>query len=92
MTEFKTLTDKELEKVIGGITGSITEEMKQVMEPLMKRVNNLYYGHFSGIHIIPTTYEEVSFWNEAFKKEYNLLTPEEKRLVDAYIEIKSSED
>ena len=87
--DLKEIKDIDLEKVIGGINSDITEEMKRVVEPLLKRVNDLYHQHFTGIHIVPTTYEEILFWNEAFKQEYNLLTPEEKRLVDEYIEIET---
>ena len=86
------INERELESVTGGAYDTITDEMRRLVNSLIRRADNDLYAHWPDISDHSNlTDEQINYWNQRYRLYYNALTEEEQRMVNAYIELSMQE-
>ena len=86
------LTDNALEAVTGGACVPITEDAKQLVDRLVFRANRDLFAHYPDLNDTTSlTSGQIEYWNQRFSYYYSLLTEEEKRMVNAYLDLNRQE-
>ena len=89
------INEHELESVTGGAYDAITDEMRRLVNSLIRRADYDVFKHFADISDISDhsnlTDEQINYWNQRYRLYYNALTEEEQRMVNAYIELSMQE-
>lgn len=86
------LTDNALEAVTGGACVPITEEAQQLVDRLILQANQELFAHYPDLNdMTHLTSGQIDYWNQWFGYYYSLLTEEEKRMVNAYLDLNRQE-
>ena len=86
------INEHELESVTGGAYDTITDEMRRLVNSLIRRADYDLFKHFADISDHSNlTVEQINYWNQRYRLYYNALTEEEQRMVNAYIELSMQE-
>ena len=86
------INEHELESVTGGAYDTITDEMRRLVNSLIRRADNDLYAHWPDISDhLNLTNEQINYWNQRYRIYYYALTEEEQRMVNAYIELSQKE-
>ena len=86
------LTDNALEAVTGGACVPITEDAKQLVDRLILQANRDLFARYPDLNdTTHLTSGQIDYWNQWFGYYYSLLTEEEKRMVNAYLDLNRQE-
>ena len=86
------LTEIALEMVTGGAGVPITEDAKQLVDRLVFRANRDLFARYPDLNdTTHLTSGQIEYWNQQFSYYYSLLTEEEKRMVNAYLDLNRQE-
>ena len=81
----KVLSDEQLRNVAGG-SGSATPQMIEAVNRLTNQVNEKY-TQWVALNPQSTNIERVNKYNQLLEESYNVLSIDDRQLIDEYIEL-----